>query len=121
MFAGIPWRNFTHNDLPETEGYYASVLYAFFASLNATIIPEDINHHGQADLTIMLGEYIYVMELKRDTSTNYQQQVPNPALQQIQQKGYAEKYHSSGKHVFQMGMIFNTQARNLVQMDWLKP
>lgn len=120
LFAGIPWRNFTHNDLPKTEGYYASVLYAFFASLNATIIPEDINHHGQADLTVILGEYIYVIELKRDTSTDYQQQTPSTALQQIQQKGYAKKYQASGKQVFEVGMVFNTQARNLVQMDWSK-
>ncbi len=118
LFAGIPWRNFTHNDLPDTEGYYASVLYAFFASLNATIIPEDISHHGQADLTIQLGGYIYVMELKRDTSDSYQAVTPNPALQQIQQKGYAQKYLATGKQVFEVGMVFNTQARNLVQMDW---
>jgi hypothetical protein len=47
LFAAIPWRNFTHNDLPNSEGYYASVLYAFFASLNATIIPEDTTNRGR--------------------------------------------------------------------------
>ncbi|OHY33271.1 ATP-binding protein, partial [Cylindrospermopsis raciborskii] len=35
LFAGIPWRNFTNNDLANFEGYYASVLYAFLSSLNA--------------------------------------------------------------------------------------
>ena len=118
VFAAIPWRNF-HHDLPQTEGYYASVLYAFFASLHATVIPEDISHHGQADMTIILGEYIYVMELKRDTSTDYQTTPENPALQQIIERKYAEKYQASGKSVFQVGLIFNTHARNLVQMDWL--
>ena len=29
LFAGVAWRNFTNNDLPDSEGYYASVLYAF--------------------------------------------------------------------------------------------
>ncbi|MFN9682902.1 MAG: PD-(D/E)XK nuclease domain-containing protein, partial [Bacteroidota bacterium] len=53
LFAGIPWRNFTNNDLANFEGYYASVLYAFFASLNAQIIPEDITNRGQADMTIL--------------------------------------------------------------------
>ncbi|PNK14153.1 hypothetical protein CEP09_12210, partial [Cylindrospermopsis raciborskii S06] len=28
LFAGIPWRNFTNNDLADFEGYYASVIYA---------------------------------------------------------------------------------------------
>ncbi len=119
LFAAIPWRNFTHNDLPEFEGYYASVLYAFFASLNATIIPEDISLRGQADMTIILGDYIYVMEFKRDTHTDYQIQQPNPALEQIKQQQYAAKYQDSSKTVFQVGMIFNTQVRNLVQMDWV--
>ncbi|WP_040008253.1 AAA family ATPase, partial [Cylindrospermopsis raciborskii] len=35
LFASIPWRNFTNNDLANFEGYYASVLYAFLSSLNA--------------------------------------------------------------------------------------
>ena len=118
VFAAIPWRNFHHN-LPQTEGYYASVLYAFFASLHANVIPEDISNQGQADMTIMLGEYIYVMELKRDTTTDYQVTEENPALQQIIERRYAEKYQASGKSVFQVGLIFNTHARNLVQMDWL--
>ena len=39
LFAGIPWRNFTGNDLAEAEGYYASVPYAFLASLDAQVIP----------------------------------------------------------------------------------
>ena len=64
LFASIPWRNFTGNDLPEAEGYYASVLYAFFASLDAEIIPEDLTNHGQVDLTIKLAGYIYVIEIK---------------------------------------------------------
>ncbi len=120
LFAGIPWRNFTNNDLPDSEGYYASVLYAFFSSLDAIVIPEDISNRGQADMTIQLGDYIYVLEIKRDNSDNYstQAQTPNPALAQIQQRGYSEEYRASGKQVFEVGMIFNSQQRQLVQMDW---
>ena len=126
LFAGIPWRNFNQNDLPDSEGYYASVLYAFFASLNATIIPEDISCHGQADMTVILGDFIYVIEFKRDTSSEYQTQTPNPALEQIQSRQYSAKYLTAnqaaeaGKHIFEVGMIFNTHARNLVQMDWVE-
>ena len=120
LFASIPWRNFTGNDLPNSEGYYASVLYAFFASLNGTIIPEDISHHGQADMTVILGNNIYVIEFKRDTSTDYQKQNPNPALEQIQQREYAKKYQGNGQQVFEVGMVFNTYERNLVQMDWVR-
>jgi hypothetical protein len=64
LFAGIPWRHFTGNDLAEAEGYYASVLYAFLASLDAQLIPEDISNQGQVDLTVRIAGYTYVMEIK---------------------------------------------------------
>ncbi len=118
LFAAIPWRNFTHNDLPNSEGYYASVLYAFFASLNATIIPEDTTNRGQVDMTVMLGDCIYVMEIKLDKSTDYQPQNPNSALQQIRDKEYAQKYQDKAKQIYEVGMIFNQNQRNLTQLDW---
>ncbi|NBC47845.1 MAG: AAA family ATPase [Gammaproteobacteria bacterium] len=182
LFAGIPWRNFTGNDLPEAEGYYASVLYAFFASLDAEIIPEDLTNHGQVDLTIKLGGYIYVIETKlvqdgrgkgdRDrepnaitaasvttqatapptgpatavtavsedspaplgnptstaqapiADTDVAAGVPtapttNPALAQIQARGYSQKYRqAAGKGLFEVGLVFSSAARNLIQADW---
>ena len=120
LFAGIPWKNFTNNDLPQFEGYYASVLYAFFCSLNATVIAEDITNQGQVDLTIIFDSIIYIIEIKRDTSENYQVSSGNVALQQLQQKRYFEKYQGQGKEVIQVGMIFNTVQRNLVQLDWAR-
>jgi hypothetical protein len=117
LFAGIPWRNFTNNDLANFEGYYASVLYAFFASLNAQIIPEDITNHGQADMTILLGKHIYVMEIK---VVDKLLKGNNTALEQIIQRNYAEKYRNrEGISVHELGLVFNKTERNLVQADYL--
>jgi hypothetical protein len=117
LFAGIPWRNFTNNDLANFEGYYASVLYAFFASLNAQIIPEDITNRGQADMTILLGNHIYVMEIK---VVDNLPEGNNQALQQIVQRNYAEKYRNrEGKTVHEVGLVFNKTERNLVQADYV--
>ena len=116
LFASIPWRNFTNNDLDSSEGYYASVLYAWLASLNAEVIPEDVSHHGQVDLTIKLADQIYIIEIKLDKTAEYKTQAPNPALQQIKDKSYAQKYQGQPCHL--IGMIFNQSARNLVQMNW---
>jgi hypothetical protein len=117
LFAGIPWRNFTNNDLANFEGYYASVLYAFFASLNAQIIPEDITNHGQADMTILLGNHIYVMEVK---VVDNLREGNNIALEQIIQRKYAEKYQNrEGISVHEVGLIFNKTERNLVQGDYV--
>jgi hypothetical protein len=93
------------------------VLYAFFASLNTQVIAEDIINQGQVDMTVVLDNCIYVVEIKRDTCETYPLQQPNPALAQIQERSYSEKYRASGKRVIELGLVFNTQARNLVQMD----
>ncbi|MTW21641.1 ATP-binding protein [Allochromatium palmeri] len=151
LFAGIPWRNFTGNDLPESEGYYASVLYAFFVSLNAEIIPEDISNHGQVDLTVKLEGYVYVIEIKlqrgsrparlssggtvhSDAETQAKPkgrqsrktddatptgEPANPALAQIRARDYSAKYRGlSNKGLFELGLVFDSQARNLAQADW---
>lgn len=147
LFAGIPWQNFTHHDLPEAEGYYASVLYAFFASLNADIIPEDVSNHGQVDLTIKLAGYIYVIEIKvrRDQRPTGRRAgdwdeatagggagassaaagdgpadpAANPALAQIRARGYSDKYRGlPTKGLFEVGLVFDRQTRNLAEADW---
>ena len=116
LFASIPWRNFTNNNLPHFEGYYASVLYAFFASLDARIIPEDITNQGQADLTVILGNHIYVMELKVVPGETV---IGNPALDQVQQRQYARKYRGRpGAIVHELGLVFSEAKRGLVQADW---
>jgi len=150
LFAGIPWQNFRNNDLPTAEGYYASVLYAFFASLNAEIIPEDVSNHGQVDLTVKLADFIYVIEIKlrhptsaglsvsgaggqtllegeSGTRTGAPTTFPgspsplatNPALAQIRARDYSAKYRGlPGRGLFELGLVFDTQERNLVQADW---
>jgi len=117
LFAGIPWRNFTNNNLAEYEGYYASVLFAFFASLLVKVIPEDNNNHGQADITIILSHHIYVMEIK---VVDNLPEGNNVALEQIVQRKYAEKYRNrEGISVHAVGLVFNKTERNLVQADFL--
>jgi hypothetical protein len=87
--------------------------------LNAVIIPEDISNYGQADMTIILGEHIYVMEIKLDPRKRFIAKTPNPALAQILERDYAKKYLTRAKAVHQVGMVFHNKTRNLVQMDWL--
>ena len=121
LFAGVAWRNFIHADLPETEGYYASVLYAFFASLNAETIPEDTSNRGQVDLTVKLAGYVYCIEIKVDAAGSASDAEPgeNPALAQIKARGYSEKYRGlPSKGLIELGLIFDRRARNLVQADW---
>ncbi|QFY88764.1 ATP-binding protein [Magnetovirga frankeli] len=122
LFAAIPWRNFTNNAMADFEGYYASVLFAFFESLNAQVIPEDITNQGQVDMSIELEGWIYVMEIKLLDSAADLVEGKNPALQQIQARGYSEKYRGKASQgLFELGLVFGREERNLIQADWLKP
>lgn len=105
----------------KAEGYYASVLYAFFVSLNAIIIPEDITNHVQVDMTIKLEDYIYVIEIKMEQGEASDKSEVNPALEQIRQQAYSEKYQGEpAKGLFEVGLVFSSEARNLVQADWIE-
>lgn len=118
MFAGIPWRNFTHNDLAEYEGFYASVLYAFFVSVTCRVVPEDITNRGQADMTVFIENKVYVMEIKV-ISGECPEGNSNSALEQIRARSYSEKYlKEPGKQVFELGMVFSQAERNLVRFDY---
>ena len=120
LFAGIPWRNFTNNDITDFEGYYASVLYAFFTSATCTVIPEDTSNHGQADLTVMLKNIICVMEIKVVDGGDVDWDAkPNAALEQLRARNYVQKYlGESGKKVVEVGMVFSRAERNLVQFGY---
>jgi hypothetical protein len=117
LFAAIPYRNYTRNDIADYEGYYASVLYAFFLAIGCEVVPEDVTNHGQADLTVEIDRNVYVMEIKV-VPRKRAEEAENSALAQIRERNYAEKYLRSGKRVFEVGMIFDGKARNLVMFDW---
>ena len=118
LFAAIPWRNFTNNDLADYEGFYASVLYTYFSAATGSIIPEDTTNHGQADLTVRLENKIYVMEIKVIPG-ELPEGSPNTALQQIRSKKYAQKYRGEpGVQVFELGLVFSQEQRNLIQFGY---
>ncbi len=120
LFAGIPWQDLRNNRIAEYEGYYASVLYAFFSASTCTVIPEDITNHGQADMTLRLEDTVYVMEIKVVPET-LPGKAENPALKQVIEKNYAEKYlGTTGVRVFEVGMVFSQQERNLIRFDYRK-
>ena len=111
LFASIAADNYRKNDIARFEGYYASVVYSFFAGMGLTVIAEDVANLGRIDLTIQLADNTYVVEfkvVKRNSKTN-------SALQQIIQQGYAAKY--SGK-VYQIGIEFSETKRNIVAFAW---
>ncbi|MBT4838562.1 MAG: PD-(D/E)XK nuclease domain-containing protein [Methylococcales bacterium] len=108
LFASIAYTNHIKNNIAEYEGFYASVLYAYFATLGLTIIAEDITSQGRVDLTLQTGNKTYIFEFK----------VTDEApLKQIKEKRYFQKY--SGE-VYIVGINFDRNERNIKQFVWEK-
>ena len=113
FFAGIPYEWYTNNDVARFEGYYASVFYAYFASvLGPVITVEESGSGGRADMAVRAGGRVYLFEFKV-----VEQAGPGAALAQLKAKRYADKYRGRGEPVHLIGVEFSSASRNVVAFD----
>ncbi|MEI8094094.1 MAG: ATP-binding protein [Spirochaetales bacterium] len=116
FFASIPADNYRNNQLSRYEGFYASVVYAYFASLGLSVIPEDVTNRGRIDLTVIGPHGIWIFEFKVKGLDKSGSEAP---LAQILRKDYAAKYrgrtNAQGKvlPLRQVGIVFDEVARNV--------
>ena len=110
LFASIAYNNFTKNNIEEYEGFYASVIYAYFVGAGFDkVLAEDVTNDGRIDLSVFIDDYIYIFEFKVDKKG---------ALEQIKSKEYFQKYLSSGKEIYIVGVEFDSNSRNVVGYEW---
>ena len=112
LFSAIPYQNYANKIIQNYEGYYASVVYAYLASLGLQLIAEDTSSKGRVDMTIILADKVFVMEFKVDQ--------PGKALEQIREKGYHEKYLAPGRTVYLVGINFDSAEKNITDFAWEK-
>lgn len=110
LFSSIPYTNYVNNTISHFEGYYASVIYAYLASLGLDLVAEDVTSKGRIDLTIRLPEVIYILEFKVDGA--------GKALEQIKQRDYQQKYQLAGKKIILIGIDFDSGSRNVTGFAW---
>ncbi len=108
LFASIAYNNFTNNDIERYEGFYASVLYAYFASIGVDIIAEDVSNKGRIDLTLLAGGKTFLFEFKVSDGE---------PLEQIRKMKYYEKY---GGERYLIGIVFDPKQRNVSKFAWEK-
>ena len=114
LFASIPNDNYRKNEIANYEGYYASVLYSYFAGMGVESIAEDVTNKGYIDMTLFFEDRAYILEFKVLNSTPK----TNTALKQIKTKKYYEKYLSKYNKIYQIGIVFNKKKRNIVKFDY---
>ncbi len=112
FFAGIPADWHRKNPIARYEGYYASVFYAYFAALGLDLVPEDSSNAGRLDLAVRFNGQVYLFEFKVVEIAP-----EGRALQQIKDRGYAEKYRIPGQPVHLIGVEFSRTQRSVVGFE----
>ena len=103
FFAGVPYQWERDN---RNEHYYHSLLYTLLVAFGADIRAEEPSAKGCADITLLMPKGIYVMEIKYNDTAE-------AALEQIDRKGYADKYALDDRPVTKIGISFSSEERNI--------
>jgi hypothetical protein len=106
FFASVPYQWEKDN---KNEHYYHALLYTLLVAFGADVRAEEPSAKGCSDITLEMPKGIYVMELKYDDTVE-------TALEQIDNKGYADKYALDGRPVTKVGIVFSSKERNIT--DW---
>jgi len=112
FFASIPTDWYRNNPIAGYEGYYASVFYAYFASLGLDLTPEESSNAGRLDLALRFNGQVYLFEFKV-----VELAPEGRALQQIKARGYAERYRASGEPIHLIGVEFSRERRSVVGFE----
>ena len=109
FFAGLPYQWEKDN---RNEHYYHSLLYTLLTAFGADIRAEELTAKGQSDLVLLMPKGIYIMEIKYDDTAQ-------KALEQIDLKGYAEKYELDGRPITKVGIAFSSEERNITETKYI--
>ena len=107
FYASVPYQWEKDN---KNEHYFHALLYTLLVAFGADVRAEESTAKGQSDIVLLMPKGIYVMELKYNNTTQ-------AALDQINRKGYAEKYALDGRPVTKVGIAFSSEGRKNIT-DW---
>jgi flagellin-specific chaperone FliS len=96
-------------DAESTEEHYQKLFFLYFRMMCDLVHAEVRNSTGATDVTITTPGYVYVVELKIDST-------PEVALNQIDEKQYAVPYMEGSRTVYKIGVNFSTKTRTI--SDW---
>ena len=135
FFASIPNDWYRNSSVAQFEGYYASIFYSHFAAMGLDIRLEDVTNHGRIDMTVLFNGRVFIFEFKV-VSDRAQGKAGNKtgrgkasggrsggasskgtALQQIKDRGYADKYRARGEPIHLIGVEFGKNSRNIVAFE----
>ena len=106
FFAGIPYQWQGTNGPARYEAWYAGMLYACFRTIGLDIRVEDSSSRGRADMVVLHGDQVFVFEFKMADGEDDRDDAARQAIEQIREKGYADKYKNRNEPVHLIGVAF---------------
>ncbi len=98
----------------DLELYFQNTMSVMLKMMGLYVKTEYHTSCGRIDIIFDTDKYVYVIELKIDQS-------PEAALAQIEEKGYAKPFLSSGKQIIKLGINFSSQTRTVDGRYPVKP
>ncbi len=96
----------TYELVRQQELHYSNVLYIVFRLMGFYTQVEYHTNNGHIDLVLQTPDYIYVMEFKLHGTAE-------EALQQINEKGYAQPFEKDSRTLYKIGVSFSPETKNI--------
>jgi len=94
----------------EKELYFQNVFHTVCRMLSLVGKAEEVTSNGRLDYVLQSANYVYIVEFKYDGSAA-------EALQQINDKGYANPFKKDSRKLFKIGVNFSSETRSI--SDWV--
>ena len=111
IISGIPYDNFTAENLKLREQNYQTAVYLVFALMGQFVQTEVHCATGRADAVVVTADAVYIFEFKLSGNGSAEE-----ALVQIKKNGYAEQHKADGKKIVLIGSSFDEGKRTI--KDW---
>ena len=108
IIAGIPYDNFTEENMKLREQNYQTAVYLVFALMGQFVQTEVHCSTGRIDCVVYTVDSIYLFEFKLTGNGSAED-----ALNQIKEKEYAAKYLTDGKKIVLIGSSFDEKTKTI--------
>lgn len=92
--------------IAQRETYFKNNIYLIFKALGFLPRSEEQTCNARMDVMLRTTRYVYIFELKTDGSVK-------TAMQQIEDKGYADPYLYEGRRIIRIAANYSTKTNNI--------
>ncbi len=114
--SGVPHQWYDASEIERYEAHYAGMLYMALRAVGVDIRVEDASSRGRADLVVLHGAQVFVLEFKMagGEGESAASAALDEAMAQMKERGYADKYRDRNESIRLIGLVFASAERNLV-------